>query len=362
MSISRHVAFALAVALAACGGQKGSGEGRAPTVVGGVVEPTRFVDSIDAVGTAYARESTTLTSTVTERVDSLRFADGAYVQAGTVIAVLRAVEQTADLASAEARARETQQQLDRLRELQQRGFAANASIDAQIAARDQARAQASAIRAQIGDRIIRAPFSGVVGLRRLSPGSVVTAGTEIATISDVSSIKLDFTVPERFISAIETGQNIEARAAAWPGEVFRGTVEGVEPQVDPITRSVAVRALLPNPDRRLRPGMLLTVSIVTNPRDALAVPELALVAQGDRQFVFRLDDKNVANRVPVEVGMRAGGMAEITGGLKRGDRIVADGVVKVRDDAEVRPMFPGEPEGTTTGALSGAAAGAGKSR
>jgi membrane fusion protein (multidrug efflux system) len=108
--------------------------------------------------------------------------------------------------------------------------------------------------------------------------------------------------------------------------------------------------------------MLLTVSIVTNPRDALAVPELALVGQGDRQFIFRLDEKNVANRVPVEVGMRSGGMVEITGGLKRGDRIVADGVVKVRDDAEVRPVFPGAPEKSTTGALSGAAAGAGKSR
>jgi membrane fusion protein (multidrug efflux system) len=361
LSISRHVAFALAVLLAACGGQKGGGEGRAPTVVGGVVEPTRFVDSIDAVGTAFARESTTLTSTVTERVESLRFTDGAYVQAGTVIAVLRAVEQTADLASAEARSREAQQQLDRLRELQARGFATNASIDSQTAARDQARAQAGAIRAQIGDRIIRAPFSGVVGLRRLSPGSVVTAGTEIATISDISSIKLDFTVPERFISAIKAGQNIEARAQAWPGEIFRGTIEGVEPQVDPITRSVAVRALLPNPDRRLRPGMLLTVSIVTNPRDALAVPELALVAQGDRQFVFRLDEKNIANRVPVEVGMRPGGMVGVIGGLKRGDRIVADGVVKVRDDAEVRPVFPGDAEKSTTGSLSGAAAGAGKS-
>lgn len=362
MSISRHVAFALAVVLTACGGDKGGGEGRAPTVVGGVVEPVRFVDSIDAVGTAHARESTTLTSTVTERVESLRFTDGAYVQAGTVVAVLRAVEQNADLASAEAREREAQQQLVRLRELQQRGFATNASIDTQIATRDQARAAAGAIRAQIGDRIIRAPFSGVVGLRRISPGSVVTAGTEIATISDISSIKLDFTVPERFISAVEAGQNIEARAQAWPGEVFRGTIEGIEPQVDAITRSVAIRALLPNPERRLRPGMLLTVSIVTNPRDALAVPELALVAQGDRQFVFRLDEKNVANRVPVEVGMRSGGMVEITGGLKRGDRIVADGVVKVRDDAEVRPVFPGAPATSTTGALSGAAAGAGKSR
>ncbi|MBB4630614.1 efflux RND transporter periplasmic adaptor subunit [Sphingosinicella soli] len=359
--MSRHVVFALAVLLAACDGQKGGEEGRAPVVVGGVVEPVRFVDSIDAVGTAFARESTTLTSTVTERVESLRFTDGAYVQAGTVIAVLRAVEQNADLASAQARSREAEQQLGRLRELQQRGFATNASIDAQTAARDQARAQAGAIRAQIGDRIIRAPFSGVVGLRRLSPGSVVTAGTEIATISDISSIKLDFTVPERFISAIKAGQDIEARAQAWPGEVFRGTIEGVEPQIDPITRSVAIRALLPNTERRLHPGMLLTVSIVTNPRDALAVPELALVFQGDRQFVFRLDEKNVANRVPVEIGMRSGGMVEVTGGLNRGDRIVADGVVKVRDDAPVKPVFPGE-TGRTTGALSGAAAGAGKSR
>ncbi len=361
MSISRHVAFALAVLLAACSGQKGGGEGRAPTVVGGVVEPVSFVDSIDAVGTAFARESTTLTSTVTERVESLRFADGAYVQAGTVVAVLRAVEQTADLASAEARSRETEQQLKRLRELQQRGFATNASIDTQIAARDQARAQAGVIRAQIGDRIIRAPFSGVVGLRRLSPGSVVTAGTEIATISDISSIKLDFTVPERFISAVKSGQNIEARSQAWPGEIFRGSVEGVEPQVDPITRSVAVRAILPNPDQRLRPGMLLTVSIVTNPRQTLAVPELAIVAQGDRQFVFKLDEKNIANRVPVEVGMRKGGMVEVTSGLSRGDRIVADGVVKVRDDAEVRPVFPGETEESAAGTKSGAAAGAGKS-
>jgi membrane fusion protein, multidrug efflux system len=331
------------VLLAACGGAEGGREERAPTVVGGIVQPMRFVDTIDAVGTAYAREATTLTSTVTERIVSLRFTDGAAVGRGEVIAVLSSSEESADLASAEARSREADQQLARLRELQQRGFATNARIDEQTALRNQARAEAGAVRAQIGDRVIRAPFAGVVGLRRISPGSVVSAGTPIATISDISTIKLDFTLPETFLSAISVGQAIEAKSAAYPDDVFRGEIEGIEPVVDPLTRSVTVRAIVPNADRRLRPGMLLTVAIVSNPRDALAVPELALVAQRDQQFVFRLDPRNVANRVPVETGMRMDGMVEVRSGLSRGDRIVADGTVKVRDDAPVKPIFPGEP-------------------
>ena len=170
-------------------------------------------------------------------------------------------------------------------------------------------------------------------------GTVVTAGTPIATISDISSIKLDFTLPETFLAAIGVGQSIEAKAASYAEEIFRGQIEGIDPQIDPLTRSVAVRAVLPNEDRRLRPGMLLTVAIVTNPRVALAVPELALVAQRDQHYVFRLDAKNVANRVPVETGMRMDGMVEVVKGLNRGDRIVADGVVKVRDDAAVKPVF-----------------------
>jgi membrane fusion protein (multidrug efflux system) len=341
VKLGSYVALGVLVLAAACGGRDGRPPERAPTVVGGIVEPMRFVDTIEAVGTAYARESTTLTSTVTERVVALRFADGAAVGRGDIIAVLSSSEESADLASAEARAREAEQQLARLKELQQRGFATNARIDEQLALRNQARAQANAVRAQIGDRVIRAPFAGVVGLRRISPGSVVSAGTPIATISDISAIKLDFTLPETFLSAIAPGQNIEARSAAYPGELFRGSIEGIEPVVDPMTRSVTVRAVLPNPDRRLRPGMLLSVAIVSNAREALAVPELALVAQRDQQFVFKLDDRNVANRVRVETGMRIDGMVEVTSGLARGDRIVVDGIVKVRDDAEVKPIFPG---------------------
>lgn len=340
----RSATLLIAFVLAACGGgdgktgaaERGRGD-RAPTVVAATVEPYRFADTIEAVGTAFARESTTLTTTVTERIVSLPFRDGEFVGKGQIIAELSRSEETADLDQAQARATEAQQQLDRLRALQQRGFATNARVDEQVAARDAARAQAAAIRAQIGDRVIRAPFSGAIGLRRISPGSVVSAGTEIATVSDVSVIKLDFSVPETFLSAIKTGQPIEARAAAYPEGLFRGQIEGIDPQVDPITRSVMVRAILPNADRRLRPGMLLTVNIISNPRQALAVPELSLVSERDQTFVFKIDGEQTALRTPVETGTRQSGMVEILRGLSVGDRIVAEGTVKVRDGSKVRP-------------------------
>jgi membrane fusion protein (multidrug efflux system) len=341
-AIARLAVFAVTAVLAACGEDGADRRDRAPTVVGGIVGSAVFVDRIEGVGTAYANEATVLTSPVTERIVSVRFADGERVARGEVIAILSASEEKADLASASARTREAEQQLSRLRELQARGFATNARVDEQIAARNAARAEAGAIRAQIGDRVIRAPFSGVVGLRRISPGAVVSAGTPIATVSDISRIKLDFTVPERFLSAVAIGGSIEAHTPAYPGETFVGRIAGIDPQIDPLTRSVTLRAILSNADGRLRPGMLLTTDIVSNRREALAVPELALVAQRDQNFVFRLDDKNIANRVAVATGARQDGMVEVTSGLRRGDRIVADGIVKVRDDGEVKPLFPGD--------------------
>ena len=331
------------LALAACGegdAAKGPGGpgGAAPSVVVTTVQPMAFADRIEAVGTAYARESTTIASTVTERIVRLNFSDGEYVRRGDVIAELARGEESAGLNEAQARLTEAQQQLTRLRQLQQRGFATNARVDEQVAMVNSARAQAGAAQAQIGDRVIRAPFSGVVGLRRISPGATVTAGTEIATISDLSQIKLDFSLPETFLSAMRPGQAIEARAAAYPEMLFRGQVESIEPTVDPITRSVTVRAVLPNPDARLKPGMLMSVNVIANPRTALAVPELALVAERDRSFVFKVDPENTALRTPVEVGVRQEGMVEVKRGLRAGERIVAEGTIKVRDGGKVRTV------------------------
>lgn len=330
-----------AMSLAACeSGDPKSGPGgrdrKPPTVIVQPVGTFQFSDRIEAVGTAYARESTTLTSTVTERITRLRFQDGESVRKGDVIAELSRSAETADLASADARAKQAQQQFNRINELARRGFATRSQVEAQTAALDAARAQSGLVDAQIGDRIIRAPFAGVVSLRRISEGATVGAGTEIATISDVSTIKLDFSLPELFLSAVQLGQSIEARTAAYPDDVFRGKVEGIDPVVDPITRSVTVRAVLPNDNRRLRPGMLLTVRVIANPRARLAVPELALVAERDRTYVFKIDGESVALKTPVETGTRQDGMVEIGRGLTTGDRIVAEGTVKVRDGGKVR--------------------------
>ncbi len=329
------------LAVTACGqgdaakapGGKG---GPAPSVVVEAVKPMAFADRIEAVGTAYARESTTLASTVTERIVRLNFTDGEYVRRGQVIAELARSEEAAGLRQAQARLTEAQQQLDRLRQLQERGFATNARVDEQVAAVNAAKAQSGAVQAQISDRVIRAPFSGVIGLRRISPGATVTAGTQIATISDLSQIKLDFSLPETFLGAMRQGQGIEARAAAYPGELFRGTIESIEPTIDPLTRSVMVRAVLPNPNARLKPGMLVTVSVIANPRTSLAVPEIALVAERDQNFVFKVDAENVALKTPVETGARQEGMVEVRRGLAAGDRIVTEGTVKVRDGGKVR--------------------------
>ncbi len=343
----QSIAFAtlLCMALSACGGgaPDAKGKGKTPRVIVQRVAEQQFTDKVQAVGTAYANESTTLTSTVTERVVSLGFRDGQAVGAGAVIARLAAHEETAELAAAQARAHEAGQQLTRLQQLQQRGFATNATVDAQLAARNASDAEARAVSARISDRTIRAPFSGVVGLRRISPGSVIAAGTPIATINDISRIKLDFQIPETLLSSIREGQTIAALAAAWPDTSFNGSVESIEPVVDPLSRSVTVRAVLPNPDHRLRPGMLMTVTLESAPRRAIGVPEMALTEKRDQSFVFKVAKDGTATRTLVQAGARHDGLVEIRHGLTTGDVIVTEGTVKVRDGSKVEPVWAPSP-------------------
>jgi membrane fusion protein (multidrug efflux system) len=321
----------------ACSGGETKDRDRPPPVV--KVEPAtpmRFIERIDAVGTARANEQVTLAAPVTERIVRLNFDDGGYVNRGQVVAVLAQGQENAQLSEAQARAREASQQLQRVQELKDRGFATKSSLDAQQALAAQARAQAAGARAQIGDRVVTAPFSGWVSLRNISPGAVVSAGTEIATISDLSSIKLDFTVPETILAAIKPGQTIEARSAAYPDQPFRGQIATIDPVIDPNTRSVMVRARLPNSDRKLKPGMLLTVGIETAPRMSLSVPELSVVGEGDSRFVYVIAEGGEAKRVAVRTGVRSGGRIEIVEGLRPGQKVVSEGVVKLSDGMKVR--------------------------
>jgi membrane fusion protein, multidrug efflux system len=326
----------LSLSLAACGGGEEKRDRPTPLVVAAPVTTHQFADRYVAVGNANANEQVSLRAPVTERITSLGFTDGAFVKRGQTLAVLAQGQETASLASAQARVRETDKQLERIAALQKRGFATNASLDTATANAQSARAAANEAGASIGDRVVRAPFAGQVSLRRISVGAVVSAGDEIATVSDISAIKLDFTIPETMLANVRVGQTITAKAAAFPDALFTGTVQAIDPVVNVQTRTATLRAIIPNRGGMLKPGMLMNVTIESNGRTSVAVPELALVREGDTSFVYTVDAKNTAKRVPVKTGGRDGNLVEIVAGLEAGDKIVTEGVVKLSEGAKVR--------------------------
>jgi membrane fusion protein (multidrug efflux system) len=329
----------LVVLLSACGGEikapPPAAAARAIEVITTPVQPVAWRDSIEALGTTGAKESVTITAKVTETVARVNFSDGDLAEAGQVLVDLTGRAEVAQLEESRAAFKEAQQQLDRQQGLVAAGTVARSQLDTQVAARDSARARMDAIRARLADRVITAPFDGVLGFRQVSPGTLVTPGTAIATLDDISVIKLDFSVPETFLGALAAGQQITARSAAWPGQDFAGVVTTVDSRIDPVTRSVQVRAEIPNAERRLRPGMLMTVQLFRPERQVLAIPELALMQIGSTAFVYRVDAEGMVEQVTVAIGARRRGEVEIVSGLQAGDRVIVEGTVKVRPGARV---------------------------
>jgi membrane fusion protein, multidrug efflux system len=324
----------LALLATGCGGQRDEGRRGAaagPTpVLTAEVREQRWSDVLEALGTAGANESVTLSAKVSETVERVNFQDGDFATEGMVLVDLSGRAEVAGLEEAQATYTDALKQYQRQAELVEQGTIARSTLDTSLATRDAARARMNAIRARLADRVITAPFAGLLGFRQVSPGTLVTPGTAIATLDDISTIKLDFSVPETFLSALAPGQRIEARSAAWPQQVFEGTVRTLDSRVDPTTRALIVRAELPNPEAKLRPGMLLTVRIEQAPRTLLAVPELALIQVGSVQSVFRLGDDGRVEQMTVKSGTRRRGEVEIVEGLVAGDRIVVEGVGKLR--------------------------------
>jgi len=345
MSTRRLLAVGAACAalwLSGCGGESaGAPRGPAPAigVVAVPVETKPWSDAIEALGTANANESLVLTAKVTETVARVNFKDGDVVEAGQVLVELTGRAETAQLEEARAAAKEAQQQYERQADLVKQGTIARSQLDAQIALRDAAVARMNTIRARLSDRVITAPFAGVLGFRRVSEGTLVTPGTEITTLDDISVIKLDFSVPETVLSAMRVGLPVRATSAAWPGRSFDGTVVSIGSRGDPVSRAVTVRAELPNPEALLKPGMLLGVAIDAAPREAVVIPEIAVVSVGSRHYVFAVAD-DVARQVEVSIGARRAGEVEIVRGLEPGQRVVTDGIVKLRDGAKVAVAAP----------------------
>jgi membrane fusion protein, multidrug efflux system len=330
-------ALAAACLLAGCAGDEpeAAEAARGVTVVTAKVARAEWRDTIEALGTARARESVTLTAKVSETVRKIAFDSGDVVRAGDVIVDLSSGAQLAGLEEARAAFQDAERQLARGQELAQRQLISASQLDTQRSTRDAAKARMDVVRAQLSDRVITAPFDGVLGIRQVSPGSLVTPGTAIATLDDISLIKLDFSVPERYLAVLSRGQQIVAHSETWPDRDFAGTVASVDSRVDPVTRSVTVRAEVPNPDRLLRPGMLLSVRLYQAARDTIVVPEIAVIQIGTEAFVYRVTREQTAERVKVVLGSRRRGEVEIASGLSAGETIVTEGAVKLRDGSRI---------------------------
>lgn len=325
--------------LAGCGGAGPGSDGeqapRATPVTTQVLEARPWSDTIQALGTVKARESVTVTAKVSEVVQQVHFESGDEVAAGAPLVTLSGEQQQAALNEALAAAEEADRLFQRQGELIEQKLIATSQFDAQRAIRDAARARVAQIRAQISDRVVRAPFAGVLGIRQVSPGALVTPGTAIATLDDTHRVFVDFPVPEQQLAHLAVGQPLAGHSEAWPGRDFPGVVSTIDARIDPATRAVTVRGDFDNPDRTLRPGMLLQVVLSRPEREALVLPEIAIVQIGNASYVFRVKDDDTVERVNVQIGARREGFAEVEDGIAAGDRIVIDGTGKLRPGSRI---------------------------
>lgn len=334
------------------GGPGGPGGGRAQTVQVVAVAERDFVNQIQALGVARGRRSLDITSATTELITRVLFRDGQAVRAGAPLVELQAREEDAGILTARANLAQAQRDYDRWRELADRGVAPRIQAEQAENAVETAQAALQAAQARRGDRMIRAPFSGVVGLSTVTPGTLVNPGTTIATLDDISVIRVDFPVPERYLSVVRAGTPIIATADALPGESFSGSIALIDTRVDQTTRAVTARAEFPNSGGRLRPGMSIRVRVQEGQRLALAAPEAAVIFEGDQAFVYRVagqGDQAQAQRIVVETGSVEGGFIEIVGGLAAGDLIVAGGLNRLQPGAPVRIAGAGSGRGQGQG-------------
>ncbi len=308
----------------------------APTFVSTApVRSERMSQKLEALGNARANESVDVSSKTSNIVTAVMFRDGERVKRGQVLVQLDDAQVRADVAEAEAALTDSQAQYNRSRELLDTQVLSKAQFDQLEAKLKADKARLAAANARLEDTVIRAPFSGRVGLRRVSVGSLINPGAVITTLDDTSVIKLDFAVPENFVAALREGLAVRASAPAFPGRTFTGKVASIDSRVDMATRSVTVRALLANDDGALRPGMFLNVVLANDERDALVIPEEALSPEAERQYVYVVNDDKVERR-EVRIGSRRPGSVEIVGGLNAGEQVIVEGTQKVRDGATVR--------------------------
>ncbi|MEJ2763628.1 efflux RND transporter periplasmic adaptor subunit [Photobacterium sp. MCCC 1A19761] len=301
-----------------------------PSVVVATVQREAVRREVEALGTVKSRESVVLSAKVTEKVDQVHFSDGQQVHRGELLVTLRSGEQQAKVRAAEANLKEQEREYRRIEGLVRRNTIARSELDRLQTDIEVARAVLAQNQAELDARYIHAPFAGLLGFRQISPGALVTPGTVLTTLDDLAIVKLDFAVSEQFIGQLRLGSAIEGQVAAFPEQRFAGRVTGIDSRVNPLTRAIVVRAEIANPQLLLRPGMLMTLQLIVDQHAGLVVPEEALIARQQDQFLFVVTPDKVVEQRRVEVGYRSRGSAEITSGIAEGEQIITRGIERVR--------------------------------
>ncbi|MEO0478595.1 MAG: efflux RND transporter periplasmic adaptor subunit [Planctomycetota bacterium] len=314
--------------------QSGKARPAPPVVIARVVEAP-FADILEALGTIRANESVELTANRADHVREVLFEDGDRAKENQLLVQLQDAEEQALLDEAEIRLKEATDAHERSLDLFGQGIDAQADLDGAAAQMQAAQSRVTSLTATIKDHKILAPFAGRLGLRQVSKGAFVEPSDVLTTLDDLSQVKIDFTIPGTRLAEVEIGQDVVVRSAAVPGREFRGAVRAIETRLDARTRSATIRALVPNNDELLRPGMLAIVEVKRGEAPVLQVPEEAVVLIGEKAFVWFVDAQDVVHRTEVRLGRRKVGSVEVLSGLVLDDRIVVEGLPNLVDGKPV---------------------------
>lgn len=313
------------------------------------------VDSqVTAVGSILAEESVIVRPEIDGRIVGLHFNEGQAVAKGAKLVSLDASEYEAQMASSESQARTARQRYDRSNELFAQKFVSQDALDVAKNELKRAEARVREDKVRVDRAHIVAPFSGIVGVRMISPGAYVKKGDDIVRLENISSVKLDFRVPEHYLSKLKPGQEIGIRVDAYPNETFTGKIYAIEPVVDEKTRTILLRARVPNQTAKLRPGMFARVAVLLERRtNAVLVPEQAIWPQGTDTFVYKVVDGKAA-LTKIQMGERRPGEVEVVAGLDPQAVVITDGQIKIKDGAPVTvlPNTPPAPAAAASGTVT----------
>tara|TARA_R110002153_G_scaffold241605_1_gene396738 strand:+ start:19334 stop:20395 length:1062 start_codon:yes stop_codon:yes gene_type:complete len=289
---------------------------------------------VEALGTGKANESVFITTQTSDIVQKIYFDDGDLVKQGQLLLELNDTEEKAKLTALDVNLQEALRQLNRITNLAKNNVASEQLLDEQQAKVNVLKAEMDVAKTQLDELFVRTPFDGVLGVRQISVGALVTPGDVITTLDDLSIIKVDFDIAESHLASVALGQLIRATSIAYPDQIFEGQITSIASRVNASTRSVQIRANIKNQDLKLRPGMLLQILLQKQVLKTLVLPEIVLVPAEDKQFVFVVKDNQV-ELVEVKVGLRKPGKVQILSGLQVGDVVVTEGTLKLRSGSKV---------------------------